>query len=112
MTRLTSAMQVALVMRLVQAQGGAAMLLKRGEEERGSILIASLEKGEITGVYERILTRTSAYQWDRVGPQVIEKPQEIDDFLERRKARDPDLWLIELDIPNAERFIAQLDEKG
>ncbi|MEO5586279.1 MAG: DUF1491 family protein, partial [Novosphingobium sp.] len=32
-------------------------------------------------------------------------PQEFSEYLERRKYQDPDLWIVELDIANAERFI-------
>ena len=31
----------------------------------------------------------------------------FDLYIERRKSRDPDIWVIELDIPNAERFIVE-----
>ncbi len=110
--RLTSAMQVALVMRRVQAAGGTAMLLKRGEESGGAILIAATEKGRNTGLYERILQPGSGYEWIRIGPQDIENTEEFEGYLSRRKARDPDLWVVELDIANAERFAAELDEKA
>jgi hypothetical protein len=33
-------------------------------------------------------------------------------WLERRRARDPDLWIVELDIPNAQRFAAETSGDG
>ncbi len=108
--RLTSAMQVALVMRRVQAEGGFATVLAKGDETAGSILLVALEKGRTTGLYEHLLQQGSIYKWLRVGPQDIENTEEFDQYLVRRRSRDPDLWVIELDIANAERFAAQLDE--
>jgi hypothetical protein len=103
--RLTSAMLASALMRRVQSAGGHAALLARGDEISGSILIQSLEKGRISGLWERLLSPDGLYQWQRVGPQDIVGDDEYDHYIERRRARDPDLWLIELDIVNAERFI-------
>ena len=33
-------------------------------------------------------------------------PQVVDSYWRRRRDRDPDLWVIELDSPAAERFVA------
>jgi hypothetical protein len=32
---------------------------------------------------------------------------DVGDYCRRRRARDPDLWVIELDSPEAERFTAE-----
>jgi hypothetical protein len=40
-----------------------------------------------------------------------QEPENVEEFrayLARRTARDPDCWLVELDIANAERLIAGL----
>jgi hypothetical protein len=34
-----------------------------------------------------------------------EKKQNFSDYLTRRGVQDPDLWIVELDIANGERFI-------
>jgi hypothetical protein len=47
-----------------------------------------------------------------VGPQVIDNETEIYDYWRRRRARDPDLWVIELDIAQAERFAAETMSEG
>jgi hypothetical protein len=85
-----------------------AMILAKGDETAGGILLATREKGRNSGVYERILGTDGHYQWQRVGPQDIDGESETDHYIQRRCASDPDLWVIELDIPNAERFAAEI----
>jgi hypothetical protein len=44
-------------------------------------------------------------KWSCSKHQDTENPQEFGEYLERRQQQDPDLWIIELDVPQAERFI-------
>ncbi len=108
--RLAAGIFVSALMRRTQAEGGHAMLLARGDENAGAVMIQILEKGQFYGLFERIMTLDTGYSWQCVVQQVIDNIREIDDYVARRRARDPDLWVIELDIANGERFIAQLSE--
>jgi hypothetical protein len=105
--RLTSVMLAGLLMRRVQGEGGNAMVLAKGDESAGSILILCAEKGRNTALCERLLEPSGGYAWGKVGPQDIENIEEVDRYIARRRAQDPDLWVIELDTPNAERLIAE-----
>jgi hypothetical protein len=100
---------VSALIRGAQAQGGFAAVLKKGDSTAGAILIVGAENGVITGLYERLLTPEGAYMWGKTGPQTIDNKQELDEFVARKTARDPDLWVIELDIADAARFIADCD---
>ena len=100
-------MLVSGLLRLASQQGGFAAVLAKGDPTSGSVLIQTLEKGRFSGIYERILDPSGQYLWGRSGPQDIEKTDEISEYFARRRARDPDLWLIELDVPDAERFIVE-----
>ena len=104
--RLTSTMLVSALVRRVGAEGGNAAVVAKGDPTAGAILLICMEKGIVRSVRERILDQAGAYAWMPVGPA---KPDERTAYLERRRARDPDLWLVELDIANAERFA---DETG
>ena len=103
--RLTSAMLVSALIRRVGAEGGNAVVLARGDATAGSILLICMEKGVVQSVRERVLDMTGVYAWTAVGPG---EPGEFTGYLERRRARDLDLWLVELDIANAERFAAEM----
>ena len=112
MTRLTAALMVTSLMRRTQIEGGSAVMVRKGDPTSGTILILCLEKGCNSALCERLLTPSGAYEWQRVGPQDIDKIDELDAYIQRRVARDPDLWVIELDVPNAERLIAETGAEG
>lgn len=102
--RLTSAMLVSALVRRVNAEGGAATVLAKGDATAGSILLILMERGVVRSVRERVMGGDGTYVWAAVGP---DDESERDDYLSRRRARDSDLWLVELDIANAERFTAE-----
>jgi hypothetical protein len=103
--RLTSAILVSALIRRVNAEGGSATVLAKGDTTAGAILLICMEKGLVTSVRERVLDMTGVYIWTAVGPP---EPDALSAYLERRRSRDSDLWLVELDIANAERFAAEI----
>jgi hypothetical protein len=44
----------------------------------------------------------------RTKSEDTEKKSEFSEYLDRRRLRDPDLWLIEVDVADEERLIAAL----
>jgi hypothetical protein len=107
--RLTSAMLVSALIRRVAQEGGNAAILAKGDAERGAILLICLEKGEVRSVRERVMGLAGNYGWEAVGPA---ERDSRDAWLTRRRARDPDLWLVELDIADAERFADETSLTG
>ncbi|UVO55228.1 DUF1491 family protein [Sphingomonas sp. SUN039] len=105
--RLTSAMLVSALVRRVGAEGGNAVVVAKGDATAGSILLICLDKGVRTAFRERLLGVDGGYGWAEVGPKPDADYEEVESWLSRRRARDPDLWIVELDIPNAERFAAE-----
>ena len=105
--RLTSAMLGAALVRRVQAAGGAAVIAAKGDQSAGAILLICLERGQLTAYRERILSADGGYHWEAVGPTRDSDQAEAEAWLDRRRDRDPDLWIVELDIANAERFAAE-----
>lgn len=105
--RLTSAMLVSALVRRVGNSGGAAVIAAKGDATAGAILLICIEKGRLTAFRERILKGDGSYGWEVVGPSPDSEFADADSWLARRRQRDPDLWIVELDIPNAERFAAE-----
>jgi hypothetical protein len=69
-------------------------------------------RGNHVTCLERQLDMTGRYVWQAVGPSESAGSMEIADFLARRARFDEDLWAIELDIADAERFIAETKLTG
>jgi hypothetical protein len=86
--------------------------MRKGDAERGSLLLFVSSRGQHVAALERILNLDGGYRWQRVGPAESASSVEIADFLARRARFDEDLWAIELDIADAERFIAETTSAG
>ena len=86
--------------------------MRKGDEHRGSVLVFVTSRGAHCAVLERILNLDGSYGWQRVGPAESSGSAEIADFLARRTRFDEDLWAIELDIADPERFIAETTSEG
>jgi hypothetical protein len=105
--RLASGVLVGVLLRRVNNAGGMAMVLARGDSHAGAILVVTLEKGENPRLFERGIGATGAAELIETGPKAATDLSAVTDYWRRRRARDPDLWVIELDIPFAERFAAE-----
>lgn len=86
--------------------------MRRGDNERGSLLLFISSRGIHAASLERVLNLDGTYRWQRVGPSDSASSAEIADFLSRRARFDADLWAIELDIVDPERFIAETTTAG
>ena len=106
--RLSAEMIVQSLLRKVNQEGGFGAVLRKGDRISGAILIICLEKGKDPRLLEKMPSLDGPSTWQVVWPQGIEKQQNLEEYLRRRSGFDPDLWLIELDIADAERLIAQM----
>ena len=103
-TRLPTAIVVSALLRRVNDAGGMAAVRARGDAQAGGVLAVLVDRAGSTRVVER-----------GVGPNGRESlidstPSnggDVDEYWRRRRSRDPDLWVIELDIPAAERFAVE-----
>lgn len=86
--------------------------MKKGDEERGSLILFVSSRGSHVTALERILNLDGSYRWERSGPAESAGSAEIGDFLARRARFDEDFWAIELDIADPERFIAETTSAG
>ena len=105
--RLPAALEVAALRRAAESNGGFAAVIHKGDPDRGSILLLIAEKGQHFCCLERMLDLDKGYIWQKIGPDESANLAEIRDFVIKRRKSDPDLWAIELDIAEAERFVAE-----
>ena len=92
------------LIRKAEVEGGFGAVLAKGDPTAGSILVILLERGANPRLLERLLQPGGHYSW-----QESAIPGEVPDFVARRRRFDPDLWVLELDVPSAERFAAEMN---
>ena len=107
MARLTSRFIVDFLIRKAQTDGGFACILSKGDANSGGILVQCLDRGQTTIFLERRTDFDGKISWNPSGPDQKSPENDRISYVERRKKNDPDLWLIELDIANAEQFIVE-----
>ena len=110
--RLPTHVEVASILRRVAAAGDFATVMRKGDAERGSVLIFVSSRGRHVAILERVLGMDGDYRWQATQPDDSSGSPNIADFLARRARFDDDLWAIELDIADAERFIAETTSTG
>ena len=107
--RIAASVMAGGLIRKAQGEGGFGAVLAKGDPTAGSILVILLERGSNPRLLERLLQPDGTYAWQESGSQRIENPQEVPEFIARRRRFDPDLWILELDIPSVERFAAEMN---
>ena len=110
--QLPTHLQVAGILRRATATGDFAAVVRRGDSERGSLLLLITSRGQFVTALERILNLDGSYGWRATGLPESTGSAEIADFLRKRARFDEDFWAIELDIADPERFIAETTSAG
>jgi hypothetical protein len=110
--RLATSILVTAMLRRAEGEGGFGAVLAKGDATSGSILVILLERGQNPRIYERVLQADERYDWVEPIGQSFENKQEVPAFVARRRRFDPDLWVLELDVPSAERFAAEMNQAG
>lgn len=106
MTRLASRFLVDLLLRRTEAAGGFATVLAKGDDMSGIILVQCRDRGEAGPLLERRFS-AAGYLWEAVGPTDSEDGESRQNYQDRRRKADPDLWIVELDIADAPQLVAE-----
>jgi hypothetical protein len=112
LSRLPAHVEVAGILRRVAASGDFATVMRKGDAERGSLIIFVTSRGRHVAVLERVLASEGEYRWQAANGLESAGSIEIADFLAKRARFDEDMWAIELDIAEPERFIAETTLTG
>ncbi len=105
--RITSKMLVSALRRRAEAAGGNAMVLTKGDEISGAVIVALAERGVVRGLYERGLAPDGSYQWVEAGPGEDAEPPAFGEYLARRRKFDPDIWAVEIDAPDTDDWLGE-----
>ncbi|WP_336946360.1 DUF1491 family protein [Asaia sp. BMEF1] len=90
--RLKSGLWARGLMRLIETQGGSAMMLKRGDDDAGAVLIVLTDR---TGACAVLRDSALGSGWERIA---MDTPEALDTYLERQRRYDPDLWILEFTL--------------
>lgn len=101
--RLPSHLLVAALLRRVNDAGGLAVVRARGDADAGAILVLLEREGVILERATGIDGRDSLVP----GGPASDSGESLDEYWARRRRRDPDLWVVALDIAEGERFAAE-----
>ncbi len=105
--RLPAHLEASSLLRRAEAAGGFGTIIARGDRDRGALILLIAARGLHFGCFERGLDAAGAYSWRPVGPGREANPAELSEWLDKKRNFDRDSWLIELDVPLPERFIAE-----
>jgi hypothetical protein len=103
--RLPAHLEVSGIIRAVQGAGGFAMVMAKGERDAGTLLLICCERGTHARALERMPHPDGTRAWITAREQDPENPRDFWSYIERRKAQDSDLWIVELDVAEVDRFI-------
>jgi hypothetical protein len=103
MARLATQLFASAILREVHSRGGTGAVLYKGDPVSGALLLLHAYKGDVIGAYDYVLNASGRYILTPLTAQTLES---VDSLCARRRKSDPDLWIVEVDIADGERFIA------
>ena len=110
--RLPAGLEVSALVRRVQNEGGFATVIAKGHPEAGTLMALTYCNNANFRAWERMPQADGERRWTCVREAENGSDPDWMAWLERRKAQDSDLWIIELDIADGERFIPAGPLKG
>ena len=110
--RVPAHIEVSGLIRAAEAAGGFGMVIAKGERDAGTLLILCCENGTNLRAYERMPAPDGTRQWTLTKSQDPENPLEFHEFCQRRQSQDSDLWILELDLPDAEQLLTPPVRQG
>jgi hypothetical protein len=110
--RLPAHLEASAFLRRAEVEGGFGTIIARGDRDRGAIVLLIMQRGAHAACLERGIEANGEYLWKTCGPPADSSAKTVSDWSQIRRKNDPDLWLIEVDVANAERFIAETTSIG
>ena len=90
------------------AAGDFATVLHKGDPTAGAVILVLRERSGLTSAYARNNLGDGRADWLALVENAPDSDGKLAETLEKQRRFDPDLWVIELDIADAARFIAEL----
>ncbi|MCH2237444.1 MAG: hypothetical protein A2792_13835 [Sphingomonadales bacterium RIFCSPHIGHO2_01_FULL_65_20] len=107
--RLATHVRIEALKRLTAASGGFATIIAKGDPVSGAILIARTVRGQDNALFELFRGLDGQAEWQEVWSDdsgSLARKGSMAEYVERRRLRDADLWIIELDVASRAQFNA------
>ncbi len=109
MDALRTEIWVSALIRRAQVGGAYATVVARGDPDAGAVVVKVNFLDGRAQAYAPALNAEGRRAWiDPLGVGAPEPEARIDDYLSRRGARDPDLWVVEIEDRKGRSFIEDL----
>jgi hypothetical protein len=106
MQRLKTEIWVAALIRRAQVGGAFATVALRGDPDAGDIVVKVNLLDGLARAYSPALLPNGDRTWiDPLGKDAPEIEAKVEEYLRRRRDRDPDLWVVEIDDRQGRSFI-------
>jgi hypothetical protein len=108
--RLPAHVEASSILRRLESSGDFGTVLRKGDPDRGSLLLIITSRGTQVAILERVLDPSGNYAWQSTARD--SQNADVPTFLAKRARFDEDFWALELDIADPERFIAETIASG
>ncbi|MCQ8279487.1 DUF1491 family protein [Acetobacteraceae bacterium KSS8] len=98
--RLKSGLRASAMIRTANGSGRSGMVLRRGDGDAGAILLVLRDRAGRTTVLTQTRTRDGEAAWSRGTGEEPVSEADADAYVARQVARDPDLWVLEIEGPD------------
>lgn len=103
---LSSDIWVSALIRRAEKAGAFGMVLKKGDPRAGAVLVKVLNRrAGVTRLYAEAMRGDGERVW--MQPRASHDEAELDAYAERTRARDPDVWVIEIDDTEGRHFLTE-----
>lgn len=83
-------------------------MLRKGDPTSGAILLIGQIRGKNPVLFDRYPSMDGVSTWQPITLQIAENEAEVFGYWQKRVTRDPDLWVLELDVASPERLAGLL----
>ena len=103
---LSSDIWVAALIRRAEIAGANAVVVKRGDARAGTVIVKAYDTATRQA---RLFTEAFGPDGERLWIQPVKSDfeSELDDYLERQRRYDPDLWVVEVEDRQGRHFITE-----
>lgn len=91
--------------RRVEAAGGFATIIAKGEPDAGAVVLLLRGESGRTTALSRVNMGDGKVSWQPLYEDREDGDVAAREVLEKRRKFDPDLWIVELDVADPGRFI-------